>query len=228
MSTTDQTTGERGAKPLLFDQINGAAENAGMRAKGWPPVYTASARSRIVLVGQAPGRIAQQTLKPWNDASGRLLRQWLAVTDQQFYDPDLFALMPMDFYYPGKGPHGDLPPRKDFAPTWHPRLLALMPRVRLTILVGAYAQRYYLGKRAGRTLTETVANAAGAPDGFFPLVHPSPLNIGWRKRNPWFEEETVPLLREAVARALGDAGPSDSPSPTTNGGSGAQGCGGTG
>lgn len=202
MSTTDQTTGERGDKPLLFDQINDAEENAAMRAKGWPPVYTASAESRIVLVGQAPGRIAQRTRKPWNDPSGRLLRQWLGVTDQQFYDPALFALMPMDFYFPGKGTHGDQPPRKDFAPTWHPRLLALMPRVRLTILVGAYAQRYYLGAAAGRTLTETVANAADAPEGFFPLVHPSPLNIAWRKRNPWFEQETVPLLREAVAEAL--------------------------
>ncbi|MBB1572898.1 MAG: uracil-DNA glycosylase family protein, partial [Bacteroidia bacterium] len=125
--------------PLLFQQIASDPEPATFRAQGWPPVYTASRQSRIVLVGQAPGRIAQQTRKPWNDASGRLLRQWLGVSDEQFYSPELFALMPMDFYYPGKGAHGDLPPRKGFAAKWHPKLLALMPNVRLVIPVGSYA-----------------------------------------------------------------------------------------
>ena len=202
MSTTDQTTGERGAKPLLFDQINDAEENAAMRAKGWPPVYTASAESRIVLVGQAPGRIAQRTRKPWNDPSGRFLRQWLGVTDQQFYDPALFALMPMDFYFPGTGKSGDLPPRKDFAHKWHPRLLALMPNLEMTILVGAYATRRYLHLPSSASLTEVVRGYKQYLPAYFPLVHPSPLNIAWRKRNPWFEQETVPLLREAVAEAL--------------------------
>ena len=143
---------------LLYQEINDATANAEMRAKGYTPVYTATAAARIMLVGQAPGRIAQQTHKPWNDASGRLLRQWLGVTDNEFYNPDLFALTPMDFYYPGKGKHGDKPPRKDFAPTWHPRLRELMPQVRLTILVGSYAQRYYLGTGAKKNLTETVAD----------------------------------------------------------------------
>ena len=132
--------------PLLYHKIDRAETNALLHNRGLSPVYTASAKSRIVLVGQAPGRIAQETRKPWNDASGRLLRKWLGVTDEQFYNPDLFAIMPMDFYYPGKGAHGDLPPRKEFAPTWHPKLLALMPDVRLTILVGAYAQKCYRGK----------------------------------------------------------------------------------
>lgn len=189
-------------RPLLYDQICADPMNARYTAQGWPPVYSASARSRIIIVGQAPGRIAQQTQKPWNDASGRLLRQWLGVTEAQFYDPDLFALMPMDFYYPGKGTHGDLPPRKDFAGIWHPRLRAQMPEVRLTILVGAYAQKYYLAGRAQQTLTATVANFASYLPEYLPLVHPSPLNARWRKRNPWFEADVVPVLRRIVQESI--------------------------
>ena len=185
-------------KSLLYDQIAADPMNADFVNRGWSPVYSASSSSRIVLVGQAPGRIAQQTLKPWNDASGRLLRQWLNVTDEQFYDPDLFALMPIDFYYPGKGAHGDLPPRLDFARKWHPRLLAQMPNVRLTILVGSYAQKYYLDRRAKQNLADFNMYL---PD-YFPLVHPSPLNIGWRKRNPWFESDVIPVLQTIVKEVL--------------------------
>lgn len=188
--------------PLLYTQIDRAEMNASLRAKGFAPVYTASAKSRIVLVGQAPGRIAQETRKPWNDASGRLLRKWLGVTDEEFYDPDLFAIMPMDFYYPGKGAHGDLPPRKEFAKTWHPKLSTLMPDVRLTILVGAYAQKYYLETRTERNLTETVKHFNNYLPEYFPIVHPSPLNFGWRKCNPWFEKEAIPVLQRLVQKAM--------------------------
>ena len=190
------------SSPLLFQQIADDDMNAAFRAKGWTPVYTASPYSRIVLVGQAPGRIAQQTHKPWNDASGRLLRQWLGVSDEQFYNPDLFALMPMDFYYPGKGVHGDLPPRNNFAAMWHPRLLERMSYVRLIILVGAYAQKYYLAGRAKKNVTATVAQFDTYLPNYFPLVHPSPLNIGWRKRNQWFEMEVIPILQNVVKEAL--------------------------
>lgn len=189
-------------KPLLYDHIAADPMNADFTNRGWSPVYSASSSSRIVLVGQAPGRIAQQTLKPWNDASGRLLRQWLNVTDEQFYNPDLFALMPIDFYYPGRGTHGDLPPRLDFARKWHPCLLAQMPNVRLTILVGSYAQKYYLDRRAKQNLTATVADFNGFLPDYFPLVHPSPLNIGWRKRNPWFESDVIPVLQTIVKEVL--------------------------
>ena len=185
-------------RPLLYDEIDQDSMNASFHSRGWPPVYTASPRSRIVLVGQAPGRIAQETRTPWNDASGRTLRQWLGVTDEQFYDPDLFALMPMDFYYPGRAAHGDLPPRSEFAKKWHPRLLAQMPDVRLTILVGAHAQQYYLNKQAKRNLTETVAHYVEYLPHYFPLVHPSPLNFRWRARNPWFEMNVIPILSEMV------------------------------
>lgn len=185
-------------RPLLYDEIDQDSMNTSFHARGWPPVYTASPRSRIVLVGQAPGRIAQETRTPWNDASGRTLRQWLGVTDEQFYDPDLFALMPIDFYYPGKAAHGDLPPRPEFAKKWHPRLLAQMPDVRLTILVGAHAQQYYLNKQAKRNLTETVAHYVEYLPHYFPLVHPSPLNFRWRAHNPWFEMNVIPILSEMV------------------------------
>ena len=186
----------------MYDQIAADPMNDDFANRGWLPVYSASVSSRIVLVGQAPGRIAQQTLKPWNDASGRLLRRWLNVTDEQFYNPELFALMPIDFYYPGRGVHGDLPPRLDFAKKWHPRLLAQMPNIRLTILVGSYAQKYYLDRCAKHNLTATVADFNMYLPDYFPLVHPSPLNIGWRKRNPWFESDVIPVLQTIVKEVL--------------------------
>lgn len=176
--------------------------NDEMRSKGYEPVYTASANSRIVIVGQAPGTKAQSTNKPWNDVSGRLLRQWLGMDEEQFYDPDIVALIPMDFYYPGKGAHGDLPPRKGFAAKWHPQLLAHMPNVKLTILIGAYSQKYYLGKNAKRNLSETVRAYKDYLPGYFPLVHPSPLNFRWRAVNPWFDQEVVPELNLYIKTLL--------------------------
>lgn len=169
-----------------------------MKRKGYLPVYTAGPKARIAIVGQAPGNKAQTTGRPWNDASGILLRKWLNVTDEQFYDPDLIALIPMDFYYPGKGVHGDLPPRKGFAEKWHPVLLEQMPDIELIILIGAYSQKYYLGKTAKRTLTETVGSYVEYAPRFFPLVHPSPLNFRWRTKNPWFEVAVVPELQKVV------------------------------
>src|SRR5690606_27598968 len=158
----------------------------------------ASAKSKIIIAGQAPGRKAQESQKPWNDASGIKLRSWMGVTDEQFYDPDLFALLAMDFYYPGKAAHGDLPPRKDFAPKWHVRLLEHMPEVKLIVTVGSYSQKYYLSERAKRTLTETVRSYDEYLPDYFPLVHPSPLNFRWQTQNPWFEAEVVPELRKRV------------------------------
>lgn len=186
----------------IRDEIISDPMNADMREKGYEPVYTASAKSKIVIVGQAPGIKAQTTKKPWNDLSGKLLREWLAMTSEQFYDPDIVALIPMDFYYPGKGAHGDLPPRKGFGEKWHPRLLEHMPDVELILLVGAYAQKYYLGKTAKPTLTETVRSYREYLPKYFPLVHPSPLNIGWRAKNAWFAEEVVPDLTARVREIL--------------------------
>jgi len=186
----------------IYSEITTHPMNAALQDKGYVPVYTASSQARIVIVGQAPGRKAQDSITPWNDASGEALRRWLGVDRETFYNPDIFSLIPMDFYYPGKAPHGDLPPRKDFAPTWHPRLLAEMPHVELIILVGAYSQKYYLDRRAKRTLTETVHDYASYLPEFFPVVHPSPLNFRWRARNKWFELEVIPALEKVVQTIL--------------------------
>jgi uracil-DNA glycosylase len=179
--------------------------NAEFAAAGQRPLYSAAADAKIVVIGQAPGRQAQASGIPWDDASGVRLREWLGVTDEQFYDPGQIALVPMDFYYPGRGKGGDLPPRPDFAPRWHPRILAGLPRVRLTVLIGTYALRYYLGPAAKANLTETVrAHREYAPE-IIPLVHPSPLNFRWQMKNPWFDEDVLPELRELVRVALAGA-----------------------
>jgi len=170
--------------------------------RGWLPLYTASEKAEIVIVGQAPGRVAQTTNIPWNDKSGDMLRSWLGVDRDTFYNPNVFSLIPMDFYYPGKGTHGDLPPRKDFAQRWHPQILAAMPNVRLIILIGAYSQKYYLGTRNGRTLTETIRQFTLYLPQYFPLVHPSPLNFRWQAKNPWFAEEVIPELQSIVRNIL--------------------------
>ena len=154
------------------------------------------------MIGQAPGRKAQESGIAWNDASGIKLFDWLGVSETQFRDPDLFALLPMDFYYPGKGASGDSPPRKEFAGRWHAPLLDLMPEIRLTILIGQYAQQHYLAGRTKRNLTETVHAFDEYLPRIIPLVHPSPLNFRWQARNPWFVTDLLPVLREHVAAAL--------------------------
>jgi uracil-DNA glycosylase len=155
----------------------------------------------VVIIGQAPGRLAQESGIPWNDASGVTLMKWLGVDEPTFRTPELFAIVPMDFYYPGPGAHGDLPPRPGFAERWHPPLLAAMPEIRLTLLIGAYAQQHYLGRRG--SLTERVRAFRDYLPDRVPLVHPSPLNFRWQARNPWFAEELLPELRKSVAAAIG-------------------------
>ncbi|NLM85769.1 MAG: uracil-DNA glycosylase family protein [Clostridiales bacterium] len=178
--------------------------NAAFTKLGYQPLFTAGEKARIVVVGHAPGRKTQELGIPWQDASGLKLMDWLGVTEEQFRDTRQFAQLPMDFYYQGKGKSGDNPPRKGFAPRWHPLLLKLMPEVRLFVLIGAYAQAYYLGDRRQRNLTETVRAYANYLPGFFPLVHPSPLNFRWQGKNPWFEQEVLPALKTSVRAALAD------------------------
>lgn len=189
---------------LLRNEIATHASNSVYMSNGIMPLYVASSLSKIVIIGQAPGIRAQTSGKAWDDASGLRLVEWLGVTEEQFRDPALFSLIPMDFYYPGKGKSGDLPPRKDFAPLWHKRLLDLMPNVKLVILVGQYAQQYYLHDRE-KTLTETVRNYHAYLPGYFPIVHPSPLNFRWLAKNKWFEKELLPKLQKTVARIIADA-----------------------
>ncbi|MGI6731689.1 MAG: uracil-DNA glycosylase family protein [Anaerovoracaceae bacterium] len=172
--------------------------NLSYTEKGIQPLFKASKDARIAIVGQAPGRKAEETQLFWNDLSGDRLRDWLGISREQFYETDRIAQLPMDFYYPGKAKNGDVPPRKGFAEKWHPRLLKKMAHIKTILLIGTYAQTYYLGKRRGKNLTETVRNFKDYLPEYLPLVHPSPLNLGWLKRNPWFESDVLPILKEIV------------------------------
>ncbi|MFL2120034.1 uracil-DNA glycosylase family protein [Marinilactibacillus psychrotolerans] len=167
-----------------------------------PPLFKASKEARIAIVGQAPGRKAEETNMFWNDASGDRLREWMGISRELFYSTDKIAHLPMDFYYPGKAKSGDVPPRKGFAEKWHSRILKEMPDLETIILIGSYAQKHYLGKRREKNLTETVRNYQQYAPEYLPLVHPSPLNYGWLKRNPWFETDVVPELRKLVEKEL--------------------------
>ncbi|QVI35234.1 uracil-DNA glycosylase [Lacticaseibacillus chiayiensis] len=192
MTTADQ----------IFEAIRRDPANVAFTAQGWDPLYHIESDATILIASQAPGRKAQTTKTYWNDPSGNRLRTWMGVTHDQFYHSGKIAVLPLDFYYPGKGKSGDLPPRKGFAAKWHPPLLALMPHIQLTIVIGAYAQKYYLGKRREKTLTATVKNFRAYLPTYFPIVHPSPLNYGWVNRNPWFMDEVVPALQQRVARLM--------------------------
>jgi uracil-DNA glycosylase len=167
------------------------------------PVVQASATSRVLIVSQAPGRKVHETGIAFNDPSGKRLRQWLGVDNTTFYDAQAVAIVPMGFCFPGTGKSGDLPPRPECAPTWHPRLLPLLDQVQLTLVIGQYAQAGLLGKRRGRNLTETVRSWRDyLADGYLPLPHPSPRNQMWQRRNPWFEADLLPMLQQRVAAAL--------------------------
>ena len=171
------------------------------------PVLRVDSRARILVIGQAPGTRVHATGIPGNDPSGDRLRDWMGVDRETFYDASRIAIMPMGFCYPGKGKSGDLPPPPACAPLWHDRLLAHLPAVDLVLLIGQYAQRHYMAKQGlgpFHSLTATVRNGPVGEGRYMPLVHPSPRNQLWLKRNPWFDAEVVPLLRERVAHLLAD------------------------
>ena len=168
---------------------------------GARPVLRAAETARILVIGQAPGTRVHQTGVPWNDASGIRLRQWMGIGEPEFYDQERIAIIPMGFCYPGKGKSGDLPPRKECAVLWHQKLLDHLPQLELTLLIGQYAQNYYLDKRH-KTLTERVNAWREYLPQYFPLPHPSPRNNLWLGRNPWFEKEVVVSLRKIVSKLL--------------------------
>jgi uracil-DNA glycosylase len=165
-------------------------------------VLRTSTTARILVAGQAPGTKVHASGIPWDDRSGERLRAWLGLDAATFYDESLVAIVPMGFCYPGKAGSGDAPPRPECAKTWHPRLIPLMPRIALTLAIGRYAQRHFLGADAGDDLTATVRDADPAA-AVIPLPHPSPRNVAWFVRNPWFERERLPALRARVAAIAG-------------------------
>jgi uracil-DNA glycosylase len=186
----------------LLREVRACAVCAAHLSLGPRPVLRAAATARLLIVGQAPGRRVHETGVPWNDPSGDRLRLWLNLTRDQFYDETQVAIVPMGFCYPGTGKGGDLPPRPECAPLWHPRLRAAMPDIRLTLLVGKYAQAYYLADRQKATLGETVHAWREYLPAFFPLPHPSPRNQRWFRVNPWLEQEVIPAARKLVERIL--------------------------
>lgn len=166
------------------------------------PVLRARATARLLIVGQAPGTRVHETGVPWNDPSGERLRDWLQMPPEVFYDEARVAIMPMGFCYPGRDEKGgDNPPRPECAPEWHPKVLPLLPELELTLLVGGYAQRHYLGPAAAKSVTETVRAWRDHLPRFLPTPHPSWRTIHWQRRNPWFEAEVIPEMRRRV-RAL--------------------------
>lgn len=166
------------------------------------PVLRATTSARLLIIGQAPGTRVHASGVPWDDASGDRLRGWLGLERDAFYDDSRIAIVPMGLCYPGKGASGDLPPRPECAPAWQPKLFPLLRNVRLTLLVGAYAQARMLGAAQKATLTETVRAFREYLPTWVALPHPSPRNAIWRKKNEWFERDVVPIVRVIAAQAL--------------------------
>ena len=194
----------RSSLDALLREIRGCNLCAAALPLGPRPVLRAAATARLMIVGQAPGTRVHETGIPWNDASGDRLRAWLGIERDAFYDESRIAIVPMGFCYPGVDRNGgERPPRPECARRWHPLLAPHLARVALTLLVGGYAQKYYLGGGRAPSMTETVRRWRDYAPGFLPLPHPSWRNTAWLRRNPWFEAEVVPALRARVAALLG-------------------------
>lgn len=186
----------------LLTEIRGCEICASDLPLGPRPVLRMTETARIAIIGQAPGTRVHESGIPWDDRSGARLREWLALDAKTFYDETRVAIMPMGFCYPGVDKNGgDKPPRKECAPEWHTVLWPHLGEVEITLLVGAYAQKYYLGKTAKKTMTATVAAWREYQPKFLPMPHPSWRNTAWLRKNPWFEEALLPPLRDRI-RAL--------------------------
>jgi len=187
----------------LLAEVRACTHCAAHLPLGPRPTLRARRSARLLIVGQAPGTKVHESGIPWNDPSGDRLRQWMNVDRDQFYDESKIAIVPMGFCYPGRlSRGGDAPPRPECAPLWHARVLAQMPHLELTLLVGTYAQAYYLTDRRAKTMTDTVAQWRDFLPRFLPTPHPSWRTTMWQKKNPWFDEELLPELRKRVRQAL--------------------------
>lgn len=180
-------------KIIREDESNLAYTKAGIE-----PLFQVSDSAKLLIIGQAPGIKAQERQQLFKDPSGDRLRQWLEVEEDFFYHSGQIAILPMDFYFPGKGKSGDLPPRKGQASKWHTQLMAQMPDIQLTLLIGKAAQDYYLAD--SKTVTQRVQSYLDYLPSYFPLPHPSPRNNIWLSKNPWFEEKVLPDLQGQIAK----------------------------
>ena len=186
----------------LIDQVSKCVICEAHLPLGARPVIQFNPNARILIAGQAPGIKVHETGVPFNDASGNRLREWLGLTRDEFYDANNIAILPMGFCYPGRGKSGDLPPRKECAPAWRERLLAALPNIELTIVLGKYAQAYHLPETKKMPLTELVKSWREYWPNYLVLPHPSPRNNIWLKKNPWFEQDVLPELDKHVAAIL--------------------------
>lgn len=162
------------------------------------PIFQLSSKATILIAGQAPGRKVHDSGIPFADPSGNRLRDWMGVSEDEFYDENKIAILPMGFCFPGKGKSGDLPPRKECALTWRKKTLELMPKIQLTLVIGSYAMKWHLGESMKHNLTETVRSWETYPANIIPLLHPSPRNNIWLAKNTWFESEVLPVMRERI------------------------------
>jgi len=190
----------------LVEQVSNCMICESKLPLGVRPVIQFNAKARILIAGQAPGLKVHQTGKPFDDASGERLRQWLGINKQAFYDANKIAILPMGFCYPGKGRSGDLPPRKECAPAWREALLNALPDIKLTIVLGKYAQAYHLPEYKKTPLTELVKSWREHWPSKIVLPHPSPRNNSWLSKNRWFEADVLPTLKKQVGTILQSQG----------------------
>lgn len=183
----------------VLDQVRGCTLCTSHLPMGVRPVVQIHPNAKILIAGQAPGRIVHETGVPFNDESGHRLRDWMGVNSNEFYDPKIIAILPMGFCCPGKGRSGDLAPRPECAETWRSQLIGLMPDIQMTLAIGQYAQAWHLGSKKKSTLTETVKSWQEYWPDILPLPHPSPRNNIWLKKNPWFETDLLPTLKVKVS-----------------------------
>ena len=188
-------------KKLVIDKLRKDPRNETYTDRGIDPIFQLNPKSKILIIGQAPGKKVEESGILFNDKSGENLVDWLGISMEDLHSKD-FSILPMDFYYPGKGKFGDKAPRKFIAEEYHPLLLEELKNVRLTILIGTYAQKFYLKDKFKKNLTETVKSYEEYLPEYFPLVHPSPLNNRWQAKNPFFKEEVLPNLKEIVGDIL--------------------------
>jgi uracil-DNA glycosylase len=189
--------------PALLTQVRACRLCEPHLPLGAAPLLQAGAQARILIVGQAPGRRAHESGVPFSDPSGDRLRDWLGVDSETFYDPQKIALLPMGFCFPGSGPTGDAPPRPECAPAWRKQLLAQLPHIELTVVIGRYAADWHIPGAAGKPMADVVADWERHWPKLLPAPHPSPRNQRWLRNNPWFAERLLPLLRERVKELLG-------------------------
>ena len=185
----------------IISQIENDSRNYEYTKRNIPPILQVNSKAKVLIIGQAPGKKVEESLIPFNDKSGDTLISWMGIDRDTFYS-DKVAILPMDFYYPGKGKTGDLPPRKFIANEYHESILNELKNIELTILIGKYSMDYYLKGQMKKNLTETVRCFDEYLPRYFPIVHPSPLNFRWQAKNPWFVQDVVPMLKKTVNKIL--------------------------